>query len=781
MGTLIYLRTGLGPSQRTDPIKVDLEETVEQLMLRLAVPGNVTLMFQNQVLEGFFTLSWYDIKAEDTLHLVRKELCDEPAVDLEREERLAALRLEQAKLRGRVGALDNDKILAPAKKADPFADAYERAKQAEKATLVLAPVVADQKSRAPPPPDEVKPTVFDSYNQGNVSLKIERSMVHTQHVTTVVAFLGIFFALVEDDACFASCVHYEDRVCLGSEGCCLAPRPPTCDLYSPSLKAIISLSTLIFILCLARVYQLEARFIALRNHIWTGSPLKHNSFRQTGLLGSFLVELLIGIIHVPPVISFSVDIAFQKKVATYRIESLVCLFMFVRLFQLWKSFKGQFFLKHAAVVKTIASQLYRTHLGSAFALKSALEDHPTKAIGVFFALYSLTAAYFIKIAEAPVQVSLTSYYWNSCWFIVVTMTSTGYGDMTPVTHVGRAIAVLSMIVGALITAVLTSAAVVQLSLSSAEHSTKLFLEQHQHRLARRIAAARVIQRWKRDGYKPTTKASRKAQLALRTTEHQYAVWKRREPHVGRQLNTVMTAYHELHRKIEQLTESVHVQMLKMDLELKTRPAGNPLAAGVPAKVICPHCRNTIPTGAGQIISRAESPRSKASPRHSPHQTRRLGESGQRNLTKVKESLKSHSEQVNKALQAVLAMSTAVNMSGVEVREDMQTLVRKVKGNSGIRHTAQLSRRSSKAAGSLVIPTFQRERGIRRGAAGFRLREIRGPSFVLGLFCSLWQETFSLISIPFSPSLRLAFAHSVMRHRLSVGEGESLLALWFCQP
>lgn len=79
---LINLRMGLGPSQRTETIHVDPNQTVNSVIASLNVPGNVSLMFEGQKMDPYNTLAWYELKEEDTLHLMRAELVfDEPTCE----------------------------------------------------------------------------------------------------------------------------------------------------------------------------------------------------------------------------------------------------------------------------------------------------------------------------------------------------------------------------------------------------------------------------------------------------------------------------------------------------------------------------------------------------------------------------------------------------------------------------------------------------------------------------------------------------------------------------
>jgi voltage-gated potassium channel len=46
------------------------------------------------------------------------------------------------------------------------------------------------------------------------------------------------------------------------------------------------------------------------------------------------------------------------------------------------------------------------------------------------------------------------YLWNGMWCIIITMTGVGYGDLYPVTHIGRIIGVLAALLGNLLIAVM---------------------------------------------------------------------------------------------------------------------------------------------------------------------------------------------------------------------------------------------------------------------------------------------------------------------------------------
>jgi hypothetical protein len=49
--------------------------------------------------------------------------------------------------------------------------------------------------------------------------------------------------------------------------------------------------------------------------------------------------------------------------------------------------------------------------------------------------------------ERPTSGTNLDTLWNAWWLIIVTMTTIGYGDLYPVTHLGRGVATLACIWG----------------------------------------------------------------------------------------------------------------------------------------------------------------------------------------------------------------------------------------------------------------------------------------------------------------------------------------------
>jgi voltage-gated potassium channel len=72
------------------------------------------------------------------------------------------------------------------------------------------------------------------------------------------------------------------------------------------------------------------------------------------------------------------------------------------------------------------------------------------------ALFTVFAVFIAGAVEATVDSGDFKNYWDGFWWAVVTVTTVGYGDMTPTTVSGRIVAMLLMIVGIGFLAVLTA-------------------------------------------------------------------------------------------------------------------------------------------------------------------------------------------------------------------------------------------------------------------------------------------------------------------------------------
>ena len=183
-------------------------------------------------------------------------------------------------------------------------------------------------------------------------------------------------------------------------------------------------------------------------------------------------------------------------------QSFLVAMMFVRMYTFWRYYREWMFMRYTS--KNFASRLSDVAMDSKLAIKAILADMPFKTISFLFVLMTFTLAYLVRIAEAPANIEHV-YFWNQLWLVVVTATSTGYGDLYPLTHFGRFICILAMMGGILLTALLISTVSSNLELNAGEHKLMNFLQSEHWEQQIKVAATKCIQSWwRRAIYHPRT-------------------------------------------------------------------------------------------------------------------------------------------------------------------------------------------------------------------------------------------------------------------------------------
>jgi hypothetical protein len=136
---------------------------------------------------------------------------------------------------------------------------------------------------------------------------------------------------------------------------------------------------------------------------------------------------------------------------------------------------------------------HRDHLNSGLALKMLIKEDPVGMItNCSFWLIGMSA-YCLRVAESPVNAFHANSFWNQMWLVVVTMTTTGYGDNVPATHFGRFICVCLMVAGTLLVSMLTATATKNLELNHNEAIVVVHSENSNRRYRVTVACCRYLQ------------------------------------------------------------------------------------------------------------------------------------------------------------------------------------------------------------------------------------------------------------------------------------------------
>lgn len=109
-----------------------------------------------------------------------------------------------------------------------------------------------------------------------------------------------------------------------------------------------------------------------------------------------------------------------------------------------------------------------------FAFKSELLNAPVKTISVLFIGFVLFYSYILRIYELPyfrvipedeANYKVFDSFFAANWCVIVTLTTVGYGDITPGTLIGRCITMTIAISGSFMMALLVGTVTSQSELS----------------------------------------------------------------------------------------------------------------------------------------------------------------------------------------------------------------------------------------------------------------------------------------------------------------------------
>jgi len=145
-----------------------------------------------------------------------------------------------------------------------------------------------------------------------------------------------------------------------------------------------------------------------------------------------------------------------KKEVVYFLSEFLMVLMCVRLFFLVRNF-----LNYCDFLDAFSKKICRSYgfeSGVFYTIKCLMVINPEKTVLYIFFGTILFFAYVVRIFEVPYYREIGNpvfdNYFNSIWFTVITLTTIGYGDIYPCTHLGRIVTIILAFWGALLLSLL---------------------------------------------------------------------------------------------------------------------------------------------------------------------------------------------------------------------------------------------------------------------------------------------------------------------------------------
>eukprot|EP00741_Cyanophora_paradoxa_P021466 tig00021352_g20722.t1 len=209
-----------------------------------------------------------------------------------------------------------------------------------------------------------------------------------------------------------------------------------------------------------------------------------------------LFEIVVCAIHCPP---------FVQYIGSYNLQNLLCAFMFPRIYLLFRfmAIRSRLFTPSGRFIENIT----RVEFSYAMVFKTALYRSPLLTLCIVFGTLMSVSSYCIFIFERwsafmtpETDDDNRMHLTNITWLTFITVFTVGYGDIFPLTHEGRVVAILAACTGTSITALLIAVVSNALTLDDGEKKVVTFLDRDEYRKQVKEAAARCIQaayfRWK---------------------------------------------------------------------------------------------------------------------------------------------------------------------------------------------------------------------------------------------------------------------------------------------
>jgi hypothetical protein len=227
---------------------------------------------------------------------------------------------------------------------------------------------------------------------------------------------------------------------------------------STALRLIIGLTTVLLVYTIYNHYRILLDLNKAKQKYDS-----YDSLRSVGLFWPMITEMSYCAIHCPPGCNWVFTFEQLGGDLDYAFDTLVCIVMLGRIYLIWRIFAN-----YSSWNDERAEEICNRCLcdgGVSFAIKAELKERPyfVMSIVMFISIFIFGTA--LRTAERPFKETSGQdweYVWNGMWCIVITMTTVGFGDFYPSTHLGRLIGVLACFWGTF----LVSLMVVSLTISS---------------------------------------------------------------------------------------------------------------------------------------------------------------------------------------------------------------------------------------------------------------------------------------------------------------------------
>eukprot|EP01015_Nassula_variabilis_P020860 TRINITY_DN3666_c0_g1_i8.p1 TRINITY_DN3666_c0_g1~~TRINITY_DN3666_c0_g1_i8.p1 ORF type:complete len:566 (-),score=52.04 TRINITY_DN3666_c0_g1_i8:4-1701(-) len=272
---------------------------------------------------------------------------------------------------------------------------------------------------------------------------LKKSLMKSDTFAAVISLFGIILSWLESE------IHFQGYGPVNP-----VSEDPDSPQYYDSTNATKSLRNIVrFFISMSTI---QLCFFIYNHYIIELEIMKSNrllfgkiTLWESPLLKRFLLEIFVSFIHTPPGAELKFTINQLGKDTFLTLDTVISVVMLGRLYVCFRLFDHYTMWTDERASRVCQMNGFMT--SPTFALKAYLRyrAHIILAIGLIVSI--LIFGIVIRAFERSFLFSgrrhQYDFIWNSFWCVIVTMTTIGYGDIYPVTHLGRLTTVFACIWG----------------------------------------------------------------------------------------------------------------------------------------------------------------------------------------------------------------------------------------------------------------------------------------------------------------------------------------------
>ena len=262
---------------------------------------------------------------------------------------------------------------------------------------------------------------------------------------------------------------------------------PSTDLYNGNIVRLI-LSLLSFCLCITSLFSCYNGYIVEYEDL----KMMPSIFFKTSYSKRLIAELALNLIHPIPYLEYEFKFVILGKHITYQLVTFLSSLEFLKLYHIYRLFAT--YSRFNSILSKKYCISYGSKASTMFAVKCELKEKPFFIliftlfnIGLFLGLL----VRFFEIID-PDNTQNFENLSNGFWIIYVALTTVGYGEMVPKTHIGRLIVVFGVFMGTFVVSLTIVAFTTLSNFSRNEAKSYTFLKKVLIKQKLKVVAGNII-------------------------------------------------------------------------------------------------------------------------------------------------------------------------------------------------------------------------------------------------------------------------------------------------